>query len=110
MVANNSGGEKSLQYGKTKDFVKELKVVFADGKEYTVKPLNKTQLFAKIAKDDYEGNIYKKIYDLCEKHYDEIKKARPNVSKNSMSVPLLPQGPLSHLPGQRARCARRKCG
>jgi FAD/FMN-containing dehydrogenase len=41
MVANNSGGEKSLEYGKVKDFVKELRVVFADGNEYVVKPINK---------------------------------------------------------------------
>src|SRR3982750_3734478 len=30
MVANNSGGEKSLEYGKTQRFINELKVVFAD--------------------------------------------------------------------------------
>ena len=28
---NNAGGEKSLEYGKTADWVKELKLVFADG-------------------------------------------------------------------------------
>lgn len=88
MVANNSGGEKSLEYGKVKDFVKELRVVFADGNEYTVKPLNKTQLYAKMAQGDYEGNIYKRIYELCEKHYDEIKAAKPQVSKNSMGYTL----------------------
>lgn len=88
MVANNSGGEKSLEYGKTKDFVKSLQVVFADGKEYTVRPLNKTELYAKIAQKDYEGTIYKKIYDLCEEHYDEIKAAAPQVSKNSMGYTL----------------------
>lgn len=88
MVANNSGGEKSLEYGKTKDFVRELKVVFADGKEYIVKPLNKTQLHAKLAQKDYEGKIYQRIYDLCEDHYDEIKAAKPNVSKNSMGYTL----------------------
>ena len=88
MVANNSGGEKSLEYGKVKDFIKELRVVFADGNEYTVKPLSKTELFAKIAQNDYEGKIYKRIYDLCEQHYDEIKAAKPNVSKNSMGYTL----------------------
>lgn len=88
MVANNSGGEKSLEYGKTKDFVKSLQVVFADGNEYTVKPLNKTELYAKIAQHDYEGDIYKKIYDLCERHYDEIRAAAPQVSKNSMGYTL----------------------
>jgi FAD/FMN-containing dehydrogenase len=88
MVANNSGGEKSLEYGKVKDFVKQLRVVFADGKEYTVRPLNRRELMTKIAQGDYEGKIYKRIYELCEKHYDEIKAAKPQVSKNSMGYTL----------------------
>jgi len=88
MVANNSGGEKSLEYGKVKDFVNELRVVFADGNEYVVRRLNKNELDKKIAQNDYEGNIYKQIYDLCEAHYDEIKAAKPHVSKNSMGYTL----------------------
>jgi len=88
MVANNSGGEKSLEFGKTKDFVNELRVVFADGNEYTVKPLTKPQLVRKMAQGDYEGTIYKRIFELCEKHYDAIKAARPHVSKNSMGYTL----------------------
>jgi FAD/FMN-containing dehydrogenase len=88
MVANNSGGEKSLEFGKTKDFVKQLSVVFADGQEYIVKPLKGKELAAKLAQKDYEGVIYQRIYDLCEKHYDAIKAAKPNVSKNSMGYTL----------------------
>ena len=88
MVANNSGGEKSLEYGKVKDFVNELHVVFADGNEYVVKPLNKQQLDAKITQNDYEGSIYQRVYELCEAHYDEIKAAKPHVSKNSMGYTL----------------------
>ncbi|HEV7454166.1 MAG TPA: FAD-binding oxidoreductase, partial [Candidatus Saccharimonadales bacterium] len=88
MVANNSGGEKSLEYGKVKDFVNELKVVFADGNEYTVKPLNKLQLIKKMGQKDYEGRLYKELFQLIEKHYDQIKAASPNVSKNSMGYNL----------------------
>jgi FAD/FMN-containing dehydrogenase len=88
MVANNSGGEKSLEYGKVKDFVKELQVVFADGKEYTVRPLTKAQLDKKMAQKDYEGTIYRRIFKLCEDHYDMIKEAAPHVSKNSMGYTL----------------------
>ncbi len=88
MVANNSGGEKSLEYGKVKDFVKELKVIFADGNEYVVKPLSGASLKSKLAQNDYEGKIYKKIYDLCEANYDVIKAAKPDVSKNSMGYTL----------------------
>lgn len=88
MVGNNSGGEKSLEYGKTKDFVNELQVVFADGKEYTVKPINEKELRAKIAQNDFEGAIYKQVFDLCETNYDAIKAATPQVSKNSMGYTL----------------------
>lgn len=88
MVANNSGGEKSLEYGKVKDFVNELRVVFADGNEYVVKPLKGDALKEKLAQKDYEGKIYKRVYDLCEAHYDEIKAAKPHVSKNSMGYTL----------------------
>ena len=88
MVSNNSGGEKSLEYGKVREFVNSLQVVFADGNEYTVKPLNKKELDAKMAQGDFEGNIYKRIYDLCEANYDAIKTAEPRVSKNSMGYNL----------------------
>jgi FAD/FMN-containing dehydrogenase len=88
MVANNSGGEKSLEYGKTKDFVNELRVVFADGKEYTVKPLKKAELVKKMAQGDYEGNLYKKLFELIQHNYPTILGARPKVSKNSMGYNL----------------------
>lgn len=88
MVGNNSGGEQSLRYGNTENFVKEMKVVFADGKEYVVKPLTKRELDIKIAQGDFEGELYRKVYDLIETNYDEIKNARPKVNKNSMGYNL----------------------
>ncbi len=88
MIGNNSGGEKSLEFGKTADYIKELKVVFADGNEYVVKPLTKTELDVKIAQNDFEADIYKRVYELCESHYEEIKAAKPVVSKNSMGYAL----------------------
>jgi len=88
MVNNNSGGEKSLEYGKTEGFVNELKVVFADGNEYTVKPLDRRELIAKMGQKTFEGRLYKQLFELCEKHYDKIKAAKPRVSKNSMGYNL----------------------
>ncbi|MFO0882416.1 MAG: FAD-binding oxidoreductase [Candidatus Saccharimonadales bacterium] len=88
MVANNSGGEKSLEFGKTEKFVKELKVVFGDGKEYIVRPLSKGELDEKIAQNDYEGEIYRKIFELVESNYDAIKAAKPHVSKDSTGYHL----------------------
>lgn len=88
MVANNSGGEKSLRYGKTTDYVTELKVVLSDGNEYLVKPLEKKELVRKMSQGDFEGNLYKSVFDLCESHYEEIKAAKPHVSKDSTGYHL----------------------
>ncbi len=83
MIGNNSAGEKTLNYGKTEDYIKELQVVFADGREYIVKPLTKKELYSKIAQDDFEGDLYKNIFQLIQDNKKEIKEAKPNVSKNS---------------------------
>ena len=88
MVANNSGGEKSLEYGKTDNFVNELKVVLADSKEYTVKPLNRQQLVRKMSQQDFEGRLYKRTFELLEKNYDVIQAAKPNVTKDSTGYHL----------------------
>jgi len=83
IVNNNSGGEKTLAYGKTEDFVRELKIVMSDGEEHTIKPLGGAELQAKLAEQSFEGDIYRKIHVLIETHYDAIQKAKPDVSKNS---------------------------
>lgn len=88
MVANNAGGEKSLQFGKTENFVQELQVIFANGKEYTVAPINKSDLNKKIAQDDFEGSLYKQVFELIDHNYDTIKKAKPGVSKDSTGYHL----------------------
>lgn len=88
MVANNSGGERSIEFGKTEDFVDELKVVFADGVERVVKPITRAELVKKMAQKDFEGKVYREIFELCEKHYDEIKAAKPQVSKDSTGYHL----------------------
>jgi len=83
MVANNSGGEKTLSYGKTENYVLELKVVLSDGREYAIKPLDKKDLEIKIAEKTFEGRLYKKVYDLVRENDVLLKSAKPAVSKNS---------------------------
>lgn len=88
MVSNNSGGEKSLQFGKTDNFVTELSVVLSDGNEYVIRPLNREELNTKMDQDDFEGNLYRRTFELLDKHYDEIKAAAPKVSKDSTGYHL----------------------
>lgn len=88
MVANNAGGEKSIEFGKAEDFVNELEVVFADGVARTVRPLKKAELDEKMAQKDFEGKVYREIFNLVDTHYDEIKAAKPNVAKDSTGYHL----------------------
>lgn len=83
IIANNSGGEKSLTFGKTVNHVNNIKVVLADGKIHELKKLNKRQLLKKMKQKDFEGEIYRKVYKICERNYDIIQAAKPQVSKNS---------------------------
>ena len=88
MVANNSGGEKSLTLGKTEDYVLECTMILADGKEHVFRPLGKSELAKKLKRKDFEGNVYRKLYRLVEDNFDLLQKAKPNVSKNSAGYAL----------------------
>ncbi len=88
IVNNNSGGEKSLEFGKTDKYVTNMKMVLSDGNAYEIKPLTRDELNAKIAKDTFEGRLYRDTFDLLDKHYDEIKAAAPKVSKDSTGYHL----------------------
>jgi FAD/FMN-containing dehydrogenase len=83
MVNNNSGGEKTLAYGKTEDYVRAVKIVMSDGEEHTLWPLAGDALKAKLAEQSFEGDLYRKLYKLVDDNYDVIKAAKPDVSKNS---------------------------
>lgn len=83
MVANNSGGEKTLTYGKTQDYVEELHVVLADGNEYIFKRLTREELDQKLAEQTFEGEVYRNISKLIFDNQELLKNAKPKVSKNS---------------------------
>ncbi|MCE9585233.1 FAD-binding oxidoreductase [Candidatus Nomurabacteria bacterium] len=76
MYGNNSAGERTLQYGKTEDYVIEAKIVFADGVERIIKSVPISEI---STQDEYS----KKVYEILKNNEEEIKKAKPNVHKNS---------------------------
>lgn len=83
MVGNNAGGEKSLSYGQTVDWVESLDIVLNDGKTYHVRPLTEPELINKIKEPTFEGQLYKTIWNIISTHSALIKKAEPSTSKNS---------------------------
>jgi len=88
MANNNSGGERSLVYGKTNQYIESLKVVLADGKEHTLRALSEKELAKKKQQNDFEGKLYQTIDALLTKHAKVIAAAKPKVSKNSAGYAL----------------------
>ena len=88
MVSNDSGGEKTLRYGKTHDYVRRIKVVLSDGNEYEIKPLTPEELKVKESLQTFEGKIYREMHALIDAHQEEIHNAKPRVSKNSSGYNL----------------------
>lgn len=88
IIANNSGGELTLQYGKTNRYIRELDVVLSDGSQALLKPLTGLELSEKMHLKNLEGDIYRKTHALLEAHADEIAAARPSVTKNSAGYAL----------------------
>jgi len=88
MINNNSGGEKTLSYGKTEDYVEELTMIMSDGEEHTFRKLSSDELNIKLKENSFEGKIYRELFNLITKNYDLIQKAKPNVSKNSSGFSL----------------------
>lgn len=83
MVGNNSGGEKTLKYGQVNNYVEELDVVLADGNLYKIKPLTESGLKEKMNQTNFEGEVYKKTFNLIQNNYRAITEAKPTTSKNS---------------------------
>src|SRR3989338_6581158 len=83
ILNNNSGGEKSLQYGKTEKYIRKMKVILRDGNVYELKKLSEKELREKLSLQTFEGEIYQKMHKLIIDNYDDILKAKPDVSKSS---------------------------
>ena len=83
IVSNNSGGEKTLTYGKTEKYVQSLDVVYANGETDRLEPLREEKLAEKIEEQTESGRIHREMLELLRTNYDLIQSARPTVSKNS---------------------------
>lgn len=81
-IANNAGGDKSIKYGTTVDYVKELRVVLANGEVIITKRIPKRELNKKLGLTTFEGEIYRNIDALIEENKDAIDRMNLPVTKN----------------------------
>jgi len=82
-VANNAAGEKTIKYGSTRNYVKSLRVVLANGEVIETKRLTKRELNKKMGLSSFEGEIYRALDSLLEENQSIIDAMQLNVTKNS---------------------------
>ncbi len=88
-VANNAGGEKSLKYGTTRDYVNSLRVVLANGEVMETGRISKRELNRKLGLASFEGEIYRSVDTLLEENRDLLDKLTLNVAQNNAGYNLL---------------------
>ncbi|MEK7602396.1 MAG: FAD-binding oxidoreductase [Patescibacteria group bacterium] len=88
IVNNNSGGERTLEYGKTERYIEEVEVVLSDGSVATFKALGPDELEERKKLNTLEGDIYRKMSALILTNRELIEAAEPHVSKNSAGYAL----------------------
>ena len=87
-VANNAAGEKTIKYGCTRDYVKSLRVVLANGEVIETGRISKRELNKKLGLATFEGEIYRNLDTLLEENKDLLDTAVLNVTKNSAGYDL----------------------
>lgn len=87
-IANNAGGEKSIKYGVTRDYVRSLRAVLANGEVIETRRISKRELNKKLGLNSLEGDIYRQLDALIEENKDLIAGSKPSVTKNSSGYNL----------------------
>jgi FAD/FMN-containing dehydrogenase len=82
-VANNSSGEKTIKYGDTRDYVRSVRLVLANGEVIQTGRLNKRDFAKKLGLATFEGEIYRAVDALLEENDAVIQKSTSGVTKNS---------------------------
>jgi FAD/FMN-containing dehydrogenase len=87
-IGNNASGEKSTKYGDTRNYVKSLRVVLANGEIVDTGRLSKRELSKKLGLATFEGEIYRSVDTLLEENHDLVQQLRRNVLQNSAGYDL----------------------
>ena len=82
-IANNAGGQKTIKYGVTKDYVRELRLVLANGEVIKTGRHSPREVNRKMGLATFEGEIYRSVVGLLDDNKELIKKTQPTLPKNT---------------------------
>jgi FAD/FMN-containing dehydrogenase/Fe-S oxidoreductase len=77
MIGNNSSGTHSVRFGTTRDHVRTLEAVLADGARVRLEPVSDSQRAQRAALTTLEGTIYRGLPELVERHRAVIARDHP---------------------------------
>ncbi len=87
-IANNASGEKSVKYGSTRQYVRSLRVVLANGEVIETGRISKRELSKKLGLATFEGEIYRVVDGVLEEFADTIADAERDITKNTAGYQL----------------------
>ena len=81
MINTDASGQGSLVYGKTSAHVLAVTAVLEDGSVLEAKPVTGSELAAKLAREDREGDIYRQVLATARDKRDEIEATFPKLTR-----------------------------
>lgn len=87
-IANNAAGEKTIKYGSTRDYVRSLRVVLANGEVIETKRISKKEVSKKLGLATFEGEIYRNLDTLLDEQAELLSKLPFTVTKNAAGYAL----------------------
>jgi FAD/FMN-containing dehydrogenase len=88
-MANNAAGEKSVKYGTMRDYVRNMRVVLANGEVIESRRLNKREFSKKTGLSSLEGEIYRALDALLDEYKDTVEEmSKLDITKNTAGYAL----------------------
>jgi len=82
MIGNNASGSHSIRYGITRDHIRELRVLLANGEGAVFGEVSRKEWQGKAALRSLEGRIYGAVERIVAQNLDEIRTRYPKIMRH----------------------------
>lgn len=88
MIGNCAAGSRSLFYGTTRDALIEVDLLLSTGETITLKEIEESAWTQKLKLQSQEGEIYRTLEELRQKHRKQIEQAFPPLPRRASGYAL----------------------